>query len=196
MTIDEVVAQLVEGNNRFVAGTVSHRDHPAQVATTLLGQLPFAIVHSCTDSRSAPEIIFDQGLGDIFASRIAGTYVQADILGSMGFAAKVAGAKLIFVVGHSACGAIMGAADNVQLGNLTTVIHSIQPAVEQVKNFSGERNSKHAAFGTAATELNVRMIVAKIRRDSPILQGLKSSDQLKIVGPVHGISTGKATILN
>jgi len=196
MTPDQALARLVEGNNRFVAGTSIHRDHPAQVATTALGQFPFAIVHSCIDSRSAPEIVFDQGLGDLFAPRIAGNYVQSDILGSMEFAAKVAGARLILVVGHSACGAVMGATDNVQLGNLTTVIQSIRPAVEQVKNVPGERNSKNAAFVTAATEMNVRMTVAKIRRDSTILRGLENSGQIKIVGALHDIATGKVTILN
>ncbi len=196
MSPDQAIAKLKAGNKRFVAGTSEHRDLVAQAHTTASGQYPFAIVLACIDSRAAPEIIFDQGLGDVFVPRVAGNYVQADILGSMEFATKVAGARLVVVVGHSACGAVKGACDNVQLGNLTTVIEAIRPAVDAVQNVPGERNSSNKAFVHEVTEENVRLTVAKIRRDSPILRDLETSGQIKIVGAIHDLDTGEVVWLN
>lgn len=196
MTPDQALARLTEGNRRFVAGTSLHRDLPAQRASTASGQFPFAVVHSCIDSRTSPEIIFDQGIGDIFAPRLAGNYATADILGGMEFATKLMGARVIVVVGHTECGAVKGACDDVQLGNLTTVMQAIRPAVVEVTDIPGERNSHNKGFLHAVTEENVRLTVAKIRTDSPILRELEGSGQIKIVGAMYDIAAGRVTYLN
>ncbi|MDZ4831331.1 MAG: carbonic anhydrase family protein [Phycisphaerae bacterium] len=196
MTPDQAVARLAAGNKRFVAGQSENRDYVAQARTTASGQYPFAVVLSCIDSRAAPEIVFDQGIGDVFVPRIAGNYVQADILGSMEFATKVAGAKVIVVVGHSECGAVKGACDDVQLGNLTTVIQAIRPAVKSVQNVSGERNSSNHEFVREVTVKNVQLTVEKIRTDSPILRELEQSGQIKIVGAMYDLATREVVWLN
>jgi carbonic anhydrase len=193
MTPDEALARLKAGNERFVAGNSTQRDYISQQHATASGQYPYAIVLSCVDSRSVPEIIFDQGIGDIFVTRVAGNYAPIDMIGSMEFATKVAGAKLIVVMGHTECGAIKGACDNIELGNLTTVIQSLRPAVEDVKDVQGDRNSKNKDFVYAVTVANIRHTVAHIRSSSPILRELEQSGQIKIVGAMHDISTGKVT---
>lgn len=196
MTPDEALARLQDGNARFRAGAPVHRDLPADVRASGGGQYPFAVVLSCIDSRSAPEIVFDQGIGDLFVPRIAGNYVQADLLGSMEFATKVAGAKLVLVLGHTSCGAIKGACDDVQLGNLTTVIQALRPAVTDVPGFAGERTSHDDAFVLAVTEANVRRTVARIRADSPIMRDLEQGGQLRIVGAMYDVSTGTVRLLD
>ncbi|MFO0872364.1 MAG: carbonic anhydrase family protein [Phycisphaerales bacterium] len=196
MTPDQALAHLKEGNARFVSGKSERRDFPAQVRATSKGQYPFAVVLSCIDSRSAPEIVFDQGLGDLFVPRVAGNYMQADLLGSTEFATKVAGAKLVVVMGHTECGAVKGACDNVQLGNLTTVIDAIRPAVNAVQNVPGARDSHNGPFVLAVTEENVRLNVEKVRTDSPILRDLEKSGQIKVVGAMHNIATGEVVFLN
>ena len=196
ITPDEVLARLEEGNRRFVGGNSFRRDYPAQVKATAAGQYPNAVVLSCMDSRSSPEIVFDQGIGDLFVVRVAGNYATADILGSLEYATKVAGAKLVVVMGHTECGAIKGACDDVKLGNLTTVIQALQPAVEDVKDFQGDRTSKNKQFVLLVTEANVRRTVAKIRADSPILRDLEQSDQIKIIGAIDDISTGEVTFFD
>jgi carbonic anhydrase len=148
-------------------------------------------VLSCVDSRSSPEIVFDQGVGDLFVARVAGNYSTKDIIGSMEFATKVAGAKLIVVLGHNQCGAIKGACDNIELGNLSTVIQALRPAVDDVQGFSDDRSSKNDKFVQAVAEANVRRTVAHIRSDSPILSELERSGQLKIVGAMYDISNGQ-----
>jgi carbonic anhydrase len=193
ITPDAALARLEEGNRRFVSGESLRRDYPAQVKATASGQYPMAVVLSCIDSRSGPEIVFDQGIGDLFVARVAGNYVQADILGSMEFATKVAGAKLIVVMGHTECGAIKGACDNVELGNLTTVIQALRPAVDDVKDIQDDRTSKNKKFVQLVAEANVRRTVAKIREDSPILRELEQSGQIKIVGAMNDLSTGLVT---
>jgi carbonic anhydrase len=193
ITPDAALARLKDGNQRFVTGTSLRRDYPAQVKATSTGQYPFAVVLSCMDSRSSPEIIFDQGIGDLFVVRIAGNYAQADIMGSIEYATKVAGAKLVVVMGHTECGAIKGACDDVKLGNLTTVIQALQPAVEDVKDVQGDRNSKNKTFVLLVTEANIRRTVAKLRADSPVLHDLEQSGQIKIVGALNDISTGQVT---
>jgi len=147
------------------------------------------------DSRSGPEIVFDQGIGDLFVLRIAGNYATTDLLGSMEYATKVAGAKLIVVMGHTQCGAIKGACDDVKLGNLTTVMDSLRPAVEDVKGYEGARDSHNAEFVLLVTEANIRRTVAKIRSDSPILRDMEASGQIKIVGALDDISTGQVTFM-
>lgn len=150
---------------------------------------------SCIDSRSVPEIIFDQGIGDLFVPRVAGNYVPTDIIGSMEFATKVAGSKFIVVLGHTECGAVKGACDKVELGNLTSFIQAIRPAVDQVQDVPGERNSKNKKSVYAVTVANVRRTVAHLRQDSPILREMEESGQITIVGAMQDIATGKVTFL-
>ena len=195
ITPDQAFARLKEGNHRFVSGESIKRDYRAQVKATASGQYPFAIVLSCLDSRSIPEIVFDQGIGDIFVARVAGNYATVDILGSMEFGANVAGAKLIVVMGHSECGAIKGACDDVKLGNLTTVIQSLRPAVDDVKDFSGDRSSKDKKFVQLVAEANVRRTVAKIRADSTILRDMERGGKIKIVGAMNDLSTGEVKFI-
>jgi carbonic anhydrase len=197
ITPDAALQRLMEGNRRFTHGTPLHRDSIAQAKAAAAGQYPFAVVLACIDSRTAPEIVFDQGIGDLFVPRVAGNYAPVDILGSMEFATKVAGAKLILVVGHTECGAIKGACDNVELGNLTTVMHALRPAVDEVKDVpAGERTSKNKRFVRAVTEANVRRTVAHIRADSPILRELEQSGQIKIVGAIQDLATGEVRLLH
>lgn len=196
MTPTQAIMRLAEGNARFANGQSVRRDLTAQARETATGQYPFAVVLACIDSRCAPEIVFDQGVGKIFAPRMAGNYAQADVLGGMEFATKISGAKAIVVVGHTRCGAVMGACDNVQLGNLTTVIDAIRPAVNAVPGFEGARTSQNTAFVDAVTEENVRLTIAKIRRDSPILRELEETGKIKIAGAMHDLSTGRVTFIN
>jgi carbonic anhydrase len=193
MSPDEAIQRLEAGNERFVAGEVLKRDYTAQVKSSSAGQYPFAAVLACLDSRTAPEIVFDQGIGDLFVARVAGNYANADILGSLEFATKVSGAKLIVVLGHTNCGAIKGACDNVEMGNLTTVMQAIRPAADEVTDVPGDRNSKNAQFVYAVTVANVRHTVAHIRSGSPILREMEQAGQIKIVGAMYDIDTGKVT---
>jgi len=190
---DAALARLQDGNQRFVSGGSLHRDYPAQVKATSTGQYPFAAVLSCMDSRSSPEIVFDQGIGDLFVVRVAGNYATTDIMGSLEYAAKVAGARLVVVMGHTECGAIKGACDDVKLGNLTTVIQALHPAVDDVKDVEGDRTSKNKKFVLLVTEANIRRTVAKLRSDSPVLNDLEKSGQIRIVGAINDISTGQVT---
>lgn len=193
MMPDAALSRLQQGNQRFVSGNSLRRDYPTQVKATAGGQYPFAAVLACMDSRTSPEIVFDQGIGDLFVVRIAGNYAQSDIIGSLEYATKVAGAKLIVVMGHTECGAIKGACDNVQMGNLTTVIQALRPAVEDVKDVQGERSSKNKKFVLLVTEANVRRTVAKLRSDSAILREMEQSGQIKIVGAINDVSSGQVT---
>ena len=196
ITPDDALARLKDGNQRFVTADSLRRNYPAQVKATSSGQYPFAAILSCMDSRSSPEIVFDQGIGDLFVVRIAGNYAQTDIMGSLEYATKVAGAKLVVVMGHTECGAIKGACDGVQMGNLTTVIQALQPAVDDVKDFPGDRTSKNKAFVRLVTEANVRRTVAKLRADSPILRELEQTGRIKILGAIQDISTGQVTFFD
>jgi carbonic anhydrase len=196
ITPDAALKRLEDGNQRFVNGQSLRRDYPAQVKMASAGQYPFAVVLSCMDSRSSPEIVFDQGIGDLFVVRVAGNYAPADIMGSMEYATKVAGAKLVVVMGHTECGAIKGACDDVKLGNLTTVIQSLRPAVDDVEDVEGDRTSKNKKFVLLVTEANVRRTLAKLRTDSPILREMEQSGQIKIVGAIHDISTGQVTFFD
>jgi carbonic anhydrase len=191
ITPEQALDSLKEGNARFVSGQSLHRDYVAQRTATANGQYPFAIVLSCLDSRSSPEIVFDQGIGDIFVARVAGNFATTDIIGSMEFGANVAGAKLIVVMGHTECGAIKGACDNVQLGNLTAVIQALRPAVEDVKGYANDRTSANKKFVVAVTLANVRRAVTQIRTQSSILRDMEKSGQIKIVGALHDLATGQ-----
>jgi len=196
MTPDAAFERLAEGNRRFVSGNSLRRDYPAQVKATATGQYPFAVVLSCMDSRTSPEIVFDQGLGDLFVVRVAGNYATADIIGSIEYATRVSGAKVVVVMGHTECGAIKGACDKIQLGNLTTVINALQPAVDDVKDVQGDRTSKNKKFVQLVTEANVRRTVAKLRSDSPILREMEQAGDIKIVGAINDISTGTVTFFD
>lgn len=193
VTPDEALKMLKEGNDRFVQGKVVNRDLMAQVQATASGQYPFAVVVGCIDSRVPPELVFDQGIGDIFAARVAGNFVNTDIIGSPEFATKLAGSKLIVVLGHTECGAVKGAADNAQLGNLTHTLSNIAPAVYAVTDVAGERNSKNAAFVQRVAEENVRLNVKALLDRSTVLKGLTDQGQLGVVGAMHDIGTGRVT---
>jgi len=182
---------LKEGNRRFVNNLKINRNLLQQANETSDGQHPFAVILSCIDSRTSAELIFDQGLGDVFSVRIAGNIVNEDILGSMEFGCKVAGAKIIVVLGHTKCGAIKGACDNVELGNLTSLIEKIKPAVDQETTTTENRTSSNANFVENVAELNVSLSVKNILLKSPIIAEMVKNDQIGIVGGVHDISTGE-----
>ena len=182
---------LKEGNRRFVNNLKINRNLLEQANETSDGQHPFAVILSCIDSRTSAELIFDQGLGDVFSVRIAGNIVNEDILGSMEFGCKVAGAKIIVVLGHTKCGAIKGACDNVELGNLTSLISKIKPAVDQEMATSNNRTSSNASFVENVAELNVSLSVKNILLQSPIIAEMVKNDEIGIVGGVHDISTGE-----
>ena len=186
---------LIEGNTRFVSGQQADRDLMKQVDQTSTGQYPFATVLSCIDSRVSSELIFDQGIGDIFSVRIAGNFVNEDILGSMEFACKLAGTKLIVVLGHTACGAVKGACDHARLGNLTTLINKIEPAVEAVTEPKDEnlRNSANIDFVNEVAKTNVHMTIENIRNSSPVLKELEDAGEIEIVGGMYDIKTGEVT---
>lgn len=184
---------LKEGNNRFVNNLKAHRDLLEQVNDTRDGQWPFATILSCIDSRTSAELIFDQGLGDVFSVRIAGNIVNTDILGSMEFACKVAGSKLVVVLGHSKCGAVKGACDHVEMGNLTELLSKIQPAVYQEKQTVTDRNASNSNFVENVAEINVKRSVKNIIERSFILEQMVENGEIGIVGAMHNIETGEVT---
>jgi len=184
---------LKGGNQRFIKNLQAHRDLLEQVNDTRDGQWPFAIILSCIDSRTSAELIFDQGLGDIFSVRIAGNIVNSDILGSMEFACKVAGSKLIVVLGHSKCGAIKGACDHVEMGNLTELLSKIQPAVYEEKTITNDRTSKNSEFVENVSQINVKRSVKNIIERSFILEQMIENGEIGVVGAMHNIETGEVT---
>ena len=185
---------LEDGNERFMAGAGHRRNHQDQINITSTGQWPFAVVLSCIDSRIPTEIIFDQGIGDIFNARIAGNFVNDDILGSMEFACKLAGSKLIVVMGHTSCGAVKGACDNAKLGNLTQMLDKIMPAVNAVETAEGaDRSSANINFVNAVALENVKMTIGEIRNRSQVLADQESNDEIEIVGAMYDVQTGRVT---
>lgn len=193
ITPRKALQYLEEGNDRFVKNLKAHRNLLEQANETRDGQWPFATVLSCIDSRTSAELIFDQGLGDIFSVRIAGNIVNTDILGSMEFACKVAGSKLIVVLGHSKCGAVKGACDHIEMGNLTELLSKIQPAVYQEKNVINNRNSKNDDFVENVAKINVKRSVKSIIERSNILEQMIEKKEIGIVGAMHNIETGRVT---
>ena len=187
---------LKEGNTRFVQNLKAHRDLLEQANDTRDGQWPFAVILSCIDSRTSAELIFDQGLGDIFSVRIAGNIVNTDILGSMEFACKVAGSKLVVVLGHSKCGAVKGACDHVEMGNLTELLSKIQPAVYQENETLTNRTSGNASFVENVAEINVKRNVKNIIERSFILEQMVENGEIGIVGAMHDLETGNVTFYN
>ncbi len=188
---------LKDGNQRFVKNLKINRNLLQQANETREGQWPFAVIVSCIDSRTSAELIFDQGLGDIFSVRIAGNVINTDIVGSLEFACRVAGSKLIVVLGHSSCGAIKGACDHLELGNLTELLSKIQPAVyaETVTTEVGQRNSKNHAFVENVAELNVKHSVRAIINRSYILERMIEKGEIGIIGAKHDLETGLVSFL-
>lgn len=194
LTPDAVLTSLQEGNVRFMNNTLTARDHSAQVRNSVKAQFPKAIVLSCVDSRVPVEDVFDRGIGDLFVARVAGNFVNEDILGSMEFACKVSGSKVVLVMGHEHCGAVKAAVDDVKLGNITPMLSKIRPAVDAIE-YEGDRTSKNEAFVHMANESNVRNNIDRIRKESPILREMEEKGEIKIVGALYDMDTGKVTML-
>ena len=193
MTPDSALQALKDGNARFVSGKPIHCDERAHVLATSTGQYPFAAIVGCIDSRVPPEIVFDLNLGDAFAARIAGNFVNIDIIGSLEFATKLAGAKVIVVLGHTGCGAIKGAVDGAKLGNLTAMLQNFAPALAATAGVAGDRNSKNYKLVQAVADSNVVIAAKQLVEKSDVLRELVEAKALKIVSAMHDIETGKVT---
>jgi len=183
---------LVEGNRRFADNVKAQRNLQEQVFETSKGQYPFAVVLSCIDSRVPAELVFDQGIGDIFSVRVAGNIVNEDILGSMEYACKVAGSKIVVVMGHSKCGAVTAACDDVKLGNISALLSKIRPAVERVKFENGETTEKVVE---EVCHINVELSIDRIRKESEILAEMEKAGEIEIVGAVYDVTTGQVTFI-
>jgi carbonic anhydrase len=194
MTPSQVIEELKQGNERFREGKMVPRDYRAEKKSSAKGQYPAAVILGCLDSRVPAEIIFDTGIGDTFIGRIAGNVVNDDMLGSMEFGCAVTGSKVILVLGHTSCGAIKGAIDDVVLGNLTGLLARIKPAVAATK-FDGEKSSKNAAYVDAVAATNVTLTVAEIRRRSPVLEDLEKKGTISIVSGMYNLTTGMVSFL-
>lgn len=188
---------LKEGNQRFVEQKQTPRDLIEQVKQTTSGQYPFATILSCIDSRVSAELVFDQGVGDIFSARVAGNIVNEDILGSIEFACKLAGTKIIVVLGHTSCGAVKGACDDARMGNLTVLLSKIKPAVEAISEPEDPslRNSKNAAFVNAVAEKNVYLTIDNLRQKSPVLAEMEENGEILVVGAMYDIADGRVHFL-
>jgi carbonic anhydrase len=195
LTPDAVLQGLKDGNTRFVNNNVTARDHSSLVRDASFGQFPKAVILSCLDSRIPVEDVFDKGIGDIFVARVAGNIVNDDILGSMEFGCKVSGAKLIMILGHSSCGAVNAAINNVKLGNITTMLSKIKPAVLKSQNFAGDKSSKNAAFTDVVGKNNVLNSIEVIKAKSPILKEMLDKGEIKIVGAYYNMKTGEVTFI-
>jgi carbonic anhydrase len=189
LTPDDILALMKKGNKRFYTGQRQGHNFLAQQRASAKGQYPAAVLLTCIDSRAPAETILDLGIGDIFNSRVAGNVENSDVLGSMEFACKLAGAKVVLVMGHTACGAIKGAIDNAELGNLTSLLAKIKPAVAAT-TYTGDRTSKNYAFVDAVARKNVELTIANIRKDSPVLAGIESNGAIKMAGAMYNLETG------
>ena len=192
------LTMLQEGNQRFVKNKKAERDLLEQVRDTATGQFPFATILSCIDSRVSAELIFDQGVGDIFSVRVAGNIVNEDLLGSMEFACKLAGTRVVLVLGHTSCGAVKGACDDARLGNLTTLISKIKPAVQAVTRPEdpADRTSQNLQFVDEVAETNVRLTMDNIRKLSPVLKVMEEDGEIIIAGAMYDISSGEVSFLD
>ncbi|NOJ47291.1 carbonic anhydrase family protein [Bradyrhizobium archetypum] len=188
-TPEQIIQAMKKGNERFRKGERKDRNYLREQRASAAGQYPAAALLSCIDSRAPAEVIMDLGIGDIFNSRVAGNIENPDILGSLEFACKLAGAKVVLVMGHTACGAIKGAIDNAELGNLTGLLARIKPAVDAT-TYTGDRSAKNYAFVDAVARKNVELTVANIRKDSPVLAELESKGSIKIAGAMYNLETG------
>ena len=189
MTPEQIIEVMKKGNERFREGVRKNRNYLNEQRASAKGQYPAAVLLTCIDSRAPAEVIMDLGIGDIFNCRVAGNVENNDILGSMEFACKLSGAKVVLVMGHTACGAIKGAIDNAELGNLTGLLSKIKPAV-QATAYTGDRSAKNYAFVDAVARKNVEMTVADIRKDSPVLAELEAKGTIKITGAMYNLETG------
>lgn len=192
ITPQKALELLKEGNERFVGKNMITRDLNLQVSQTAGGQWPHSVVLGCIDSRVPNELVFDQGIGDIFSARVAGNFVNTDILGSIEYGCKVAGSKLVVVLGHEGCGAVKGACDGVELGNITSMLANLQKAVDSVDE-AGDRTSANKDFVHKVVDSNVELTVADIRNQSPLLKGMEDAGEIAIVGAVYDVATGKVT---
>jgi carbonic anhydrase len=186
---DDILALMKKGNKRFYTGKREDYNFLAQQRASAKGQYPAAVLLTCIDSRASAETILDLGIGDVFNSRVAGNVENSDILGSMEFACKLAGAKVVLVMGHTACGAIKGAIDNAELGNLTGLLAKIKPAIAAT-NYTGERTSKNYTFVDAVARKNVEITIANIRKDSSVLAAMETNGAVKIAGAMYNLETG------
>jgi carbonic anhydrase len=193
MTPGDALGRLRAGNARFVAGQSQGRDLRSQVRATASGQYPYAVILSCLDSRQPVELIFDQGIGDVFNARVAGNVLNDDVLGSLEFACKVSGAKLIVVLGHSNCGAIKGSIDNVELGHLTGLLERVKPAISAVPEEGTQRTSKNDAFVQKVADANAHLVMRQIRERSPILREMIDQHQIGLAGGMYDLNTGQVT---
>jgi carbonic anhydrase len=196
ITPELALTLLKEGNDRFVKNLKANRDLLQQVNATAEGQLPFAAVLSCMDSRTSPELIFDQGLGDIFSIRVAGNILNNDILGSMEYATKVVGTKLILVLGHTRCGAVTGACNGVEMGHLTGLLEKIKPAIGREEEIKENRTGNNDAFLKKVTELNVVLTIEQIRTQSKIIKELEREWKVMLAGGIYEIETGRVIFMN
>lgn len=196
LTPSSVLQDLIDGNNRFTSGGSSALDNLALISQTTGGQFPKAVILSCIDSRVPVETVFDQAIGDVFVARVAGNFENIDILGSMEYSCKVAGSKLVLVLGHEACGAVKAACDGVELGNITALLSNILPAVKKSSDeIDGELNSSNKDFVAKTVENNVKLTIERIREKSPILKEMEDNGEIDIVGGVYSLHTGKVTML-
>ncbi|QIP17313.1 carbonic anhydrase [Spirosoma aureum] len=195
LTPDVVINSLKDGNRRFVANEITARNHSALVRSASAGQFPKAVILSCLDSRIPVEDVFDKGIGDLFVGRVAGNFVNGDLLGSMEFGCKVSGAKLILVLGHESCGAIKAAIDDVQLGNITAMLANIKPAVVRSQDFTGDKTSKNDAFVELVAKNNILNTIESIKSRSPILKEMSEQGKIKIVGAYYDLHTGEVIFL-
>jgi len=194
-TPDGVLKSFMEGNERYVNNDLTPRNQSKQVAKSATGQFPEAIILSCVDSRVPVEKVFDRGIGDIFVARVAGNFANEDILGSMEFACKVSGAKVVMVMGHQSCGAVNAAVNGVELGNITPMLENIKPAVDLVE-YNGDRSSSNSEFMEMVHESNVNNTIAYIRKNSPILKEMEDNGEIKIVGAIYNLETGRVEWLD
>jgi carbonic anhydrase len=194
MSPQDALAKLRAGNERFAAGQSRARNLPAEVRTTAGGQYPFAVIVSCVDSRAPVELLFDQGIGDLFNARVAGNVLNDDILGSLEFACKASGAKLIVVLGHSNCGAVKGAIDNVELGKLTGLLDKIKPAIAQIPDSVQPRTAKNDDFVQKVAEANVRLVMQQIRDQSPILREMLDAGKIGLEGGMYDVASGQVRL--
>jgi carbonic anhydrase len=195
LTPDMVIQSLKEGNKRYMNNDLTQRDHSALVRSASSGQYPKAVILSCVDSRVPVEDVFDKGIGDLFVGRVAGNFVNVDLLGSMEFGCKVSGAKLILVLGHESCGAIKAAIDNVKLGNITAMLVKIQPAVVRSQDFKGEKSTKNGEFVDYVGRNNVMTAIENIKKNSPILKEMADKGEIKIIGAYYNLKTGEVVFL-
>lgn len=196
LTPTRVIDLLAAGNGRFVGGEMTLRNHNEQIRRAAAGQYPKAVVLSCLDSRIPVEDVFDCGIGDLFVARVAGNTINDDILGSMEFACKVASAKLVVVMGHELCGAVMGAIDGVEMGHITALLGKIRPATLKAEGFLGARTSANTDYVRWVAAQNVRLCIERVRAESPILADMEQAGEIKLIGAMYAMETGKVEFMS